>query len=98
MKVGDLVRIKEHGPVTAAGDVWHEFMGKVGVIITEAKRLHIPAAKVIVDGQMVEFDLEELEIVGDKLSDDQLEDVVGGQSLEMFSHWRASALNERSRK
>ncbi len=62
MKVGDLVRIKDHGPVTEAGDVWHEFMGKVGVIIAEAMRLHIPAFKIMIDGELIEFDHDEVEV------------------------------------
>ena len=65
MKVGDLVRIKEHGPLEQppppGGAVWHEFMGKTGVIIAGAKRMHIPAAKVFVNGIVAEFDLDELE-------------------------------------
>ncbi len=63
MRVGDLVRVRGHGPVTQAGDVWHEFMGKVGIIIAEANRLHIPAAKVILDCDIIEFDLDELELL-----------------------------------
>ena len=65
MNVGDLVRVKEHGPVTQAGDVWHEFMGKIGIIAGEAKRLHVPAAKVIVNCEVVEFDLDELELISE---------------------------------
>ena len=59
--IGDLVRIKDCGPEIAAGDVWHEFMGEFGVIICEADRVYIPAAKVFVNGIVAEFDLEELE-------------------------------------
>jgi|TARA_R110001583_G_scaffold21333_5_gene81040 hypothetical protein len=63
MKVGDLVRVKSERPMTGAGGVWHEFMGKIGIISAEAKRLHIPAAKVIVGCDVVEFDLDELELL-----------------------------------
>jgi len=62
MKVGDLVQIKEHGPTTAGGDVWHEFMGKIGIIVGIGKRLHIPAFKVMLLGEVVEFDHDEVEV------------------------------------
>ena len=66
MKVGDLVRICSDGAqYVPGGDVWHEFMGKNGIIVAHAKRLHIPAAKVMICGEIVEFDLTELEIVSE---------------------------------
>jgi hypothetical protein len=49
--------------MTDDGGVWHEFMGKIGIISAVAKRLHIPAAKVIVNCDVAEFDLEELEMI-----------------------------------
>ena len=59
MKVGDIVRINAaHG-----GRMWPEAQGQIGVIIALAKRLYVPAAKVMVVGQVAEFDLEELEKV-----------------------------------
>ena len=61
MKVGDLVRVKDNQRSFDGLIVWHEFLGKVGVIVAEAKRMHIPAAKVIIAGEIAEFDLEELE-------------------------------------
>jgi hypothetical protein len=35
------------------------------VIVAEAMRLHIPAAKVMVLGQVAEFDLDELEVISE---------------------------------
>lgn len=43
--------------------MWPEAQGQIGVIIALAKRLYVPAAKVMVVGQVAEFDLEELEKV-----------------------------------
>jgi len=64
MKVGDIVRIKgnfqlQHG--AALGEVWPEVYGQIGVIVAMAKRLYIPAAKVMVLGEVAEFDLDEIE-------------------------------------
>lgn len=56
MKVGDMVTIKQ-GP----GLQWEEAEGQVGVVIAMVKRLYIPAAKVMVLGQIAEFDIDELE-------------------------------------
>jgi len=68
MTVGDMVRIKgnfqvQHG--AALGEVWPEVYGQIGVIVGLAKRLYIPAAKVMVLGEVAEFDLDELEKVND---------------------------------
>ena len=62
MKPGDVVRVKGYdGRYKGGAYIWHEFVGKVGVVISMAKRLHIPAAKVLVKGEVAEFDLDELE-------------------------------------
>ena len=65
MKVGDMVRVKDQAlrGTTQPGDGWHEFMGKIGIIIAEAKRLYVPAAKVMVGCDIAEFDLDELELL-----------------------------------
>ncbi len=60
MQVGDMVRIVPHGTPRS---MWPEVEGKIGMIVALAKRLYIPAAKVMVLGQIAEFDLEELESV-----------------------------------
>ncbi len=60
--VGDIVRIKGNFQVQNAPEVtWPEVYGQIGVIVAMAKRLYIPAAKVMVLGEVAEFDLEELE-------------------------------------
>ena len=59
--VGDIVRIKaplHYGKTRPYADFG---VGAVGVIVAMAKRLYIPAAKVMVLGEIAEFDLEELE-------------------------------------
>jgi hypothetical protein len=64
MQVGDIVRIKGNFQVRNAPEVvWPECHGKIGVIIEFAKRLYIPAAKVMVLGEVAEFDIDELEAV-----------------------------------
>jgi len=67
MKVGDLVRVKTGSGVFEEGEdttcYWPESKGQIGVIIAKTKRLYIPAAKVLVLGEVAEFDLEELEII-----------------------------------
>jgi len=69
MKVGDLVRIKTGSGAFEDGEdttcYWPESKGQIAVIIAKTKRLYIPAAKVLVLGEVVEFDIEELEIVNE---------------------------------
>ena len=61
MKVGDMVRIFQRDPSWT----WEEAQGKVGIVTAVTKRLHIPAAKVMVVGEIAEFDLDELEVVSE---------------------------------
>ena len=61
MKVGDIVRIKSENATRTL--TWPEVYGQVGVIVALAKRLYIPAAKVMVLGEVAEFDIDELELV-----------------------------------
>ena len=69
MRVGDIVRIKtneelkNHHGATGQYQIWPESENQIGVIVALAKRLYIPAAKVMVLGEVGEFDLEELEKV-----------------------------------
>ena len=58
MKVGDLVWISK---TVDCAQLWPEVVGHIGVIICMAKRIHIPAARVMVLGEIAEFDLDELE-------------------------------------
>ena len=60
MKVGDLVKIRYDNSVHPA---WPESEGQVGVIIALTKRLFIPAAEVMVLGEVCEWDCTELEMV-----------------------------------
>ena len=61
-QVGDIVRIKGNFQVQNAPEVpWPEVYGEIGVIVALAKRLYIPAAKVMVLGEVAEFDIDELE-------------------------------------
>ena len=65
--VGDIVRIKtgsgyfEDGEETTCH--WPESKGQIGVVVATAKRIYIPAAKVMVLGEIAEFDLDELEAI-----------------------------------
>jgi hypothetical protein len=64
INIGDIVRIKGNFQVQNAPEVaWPEVYGQIGVIMEFAKRLYIPAAKVMVLGAVEEFDLDELEKV-----------------------------------
>ena len=66
VKVGDIVRIKgQGGTPTGLGGVWPESHGQIGVIVSFGKRLYIPEAKVMVLGEIAEFDLDELEAVNE---------------------------------
>ena len=58
MKVGDLVRINNKDKT-----IFPESEGKIGLILRMVKRIYIPAAKVLVMGEICEWDLEELEVV-----------------------------------
>ena len=58
MQVGDLVRINEEEPI-----VWEEAQGQIGLVVAVTKRLFIPAAKVMVLGEVAEFDVDELEVI-----------------------------------
>ena len=62
MKVGDMVRIRK-GTDYDLDLAWPEVIDQVGVIIKEVHRLYIPAAIVMVLGEVAEFDLSELELV-----------------------------------
>jgi hypothetical protein len=69
MKVGDLVRIKTGSGVFEDGEdttcYWPESKGQIALLIAKTSRGldSFPTAKVLVRGEVVEFDIEELEIV-----------------------------------
>ena len=48
MKVGDLVTTDDSS------------RGPIGVVVELTQRLYIPAAEVLVEGEVMEFDIEEL--------------------------------------
>ena len=66
VKPGDLVKIVNPGnPIRTGPDsgcTWPESIGVIGMVIRQAKRLYIPSAKVMVLGDIAEFDLDELEL------------------------------------
>ena len=64
MNIGDIVRVSSlDNRYENSGSVWHEFAGKSCIILSQAKRLHIPAFKVLIDGKILEFDFDELELI-----------------------------------
>ena len=48
MKVGNLVATDDSS------------QGPIGIVVELTKRLYIPAAKVLIEGEVMEFDIEEL--------------------------------------
>ena len=60
-ETGDIVRIRNDPSVHCA---WPESEGQIGVIVGLAMRLYVPAAKVMVLGEISEWDLDELELIG----------------------------------
>ncbi len=63
MRVGDLIRVKHHSLSSSSIKVWNVFMGKIGIIVGSGRRLHIPAFKVMLLGEVVEFDHDEIEVL-----------------------------------
>jgi hypothetical protein len=67
MKIGDMVLIKGNFQVRNASKVhWPECYGQFGMVIDHANRLHVPAVKVMVLGDVVEFDIDELEVISEE--------------------------------
>jgi hypothetical protein len=56
MQIGDLVMIRRWG-----NETWGN--GEHALVLEFTKRLYIPAAKVMVLGETVEFDISELEAI-----------------------------------
>jgi len=78
MNVGDLVRIKTGSGAFEDGEdttcYWPASKGQIALIIaktkrlyirTKTKRLYIPAAKVLVLGEVAEFVIEGLEVISE---------------------------------
>jgi hypothetical protein len=62
VKIGDIVRIRDIGFSTK---YWPEVYGQIGVIVAKVKRVYINAYKVMVLGEIAEFDWDELETVNE---------------------------------
>jgi hypothetical protein len=58
LNIGDIVKINQNYP-----DSWQDANGQCGIVIGFGKRLHIPAAKIFVLGEICEFDLDEIDKV-----------------------------------
>jgi hypothetical protein len=69
MNVGDMVKIKTGSGCFEDGEdetcYWPDSKGQIGMIIALTTRLYIPAAKIMVLGEVVEFDLGELEAINE---------------------------------
>ena len=99
--VGSLVRFKPVGN-------YHEFHNAVGMVTSHNKPLHVRVKWVkpvhyAIDSEhykfhgpatVSDFGVDRVEVISSTLTDEQLEDVVGGMSPERFSNWRAEKLNE----
>ena len=60
MQVGDMVRILPTDPLMRHVAV---FDNQIGVVVALAKRLYVPAAKILVMGEVAEWDQDELEVL-----------------------------------
>ena len=60
MNIGDIVRILPTDPLMTHAAV---FDNQIGVVVALAKRLYVPAAKVLVMGEVAEWDQDELEVL-----------------------------------
>ena len=66
MKVGDIVRVKG-APEDShmSGSVWPECPGQIGIVVQEAHRCYVPTMKIMVRGEVAEFDWDELEVISE---------------------------------
>ncbi len=79
--IGDVVKLPQH-----RGEV-------AGIVVDdtcETGWLDI----LLEDGEIVKWPAVQLKTVADELSDEQLEDVIGGMSSRKFEEWIARKLNE----
>ena len=86
MKVGDLVR----------GLFVLDEEQRVGIVIEVIDHIEVPPVVKVLwpDGVIDKAWTDDIEVVSRSLTDEQLEDVRGGMSLERFNDWRARALYE----
>ena len=99
--IGSLLRFKPEGN-------YPEFHEAIGMVISHNKptavrvrwikpvhyAVHSDHYKRYGPATISDFGLERFDVVSTALSDEQLEDVVGGMSMQAFSNWRAEKLNE----
>ena len=89
--VGDLVLSNEIE--FANGDMLEQ---EIGIVIEiQDPRVAPPSALIMwQSGDIGKEWSDELEVISDSLSDEQLENVIGGMSYQVFGEWRASKINE----
>jgi len=56
IRIGDIVRIRH-----VACSMWPDAAGQIGIIIAESPRGFIPAWRVLILGEIAQFDVEEME-------------------------------------
>ena len=79
--IGDIVKLPQHrGEVT-------------GIVVDNTCETGW-ADILLEDGEIVKWPVVQLKTVADELSDEQLEDVIGGMSSRKFEEWVAKKLNE----
>ena len=83
MKVGDLVRVQ-----------WKEAGLYSTAIIVSGYTRACGFFTILCDGERRIMHSDFMKVVSPALSDEQLENVVGGMNPERFSQWRAEKLNE----
>ena len=62
MKIGDVVLILPTDPLMTHAAVYDN---QIGVVVELAMRLYVPAAKILVMGEIAEWDQIELEVVNE---------------------------------
>jgi hypothetical protein len=66
VKSGDMVRVIDHSWRNgSAPQVWHDFMGECGIILTTKAGVHFEIAVLLIKNEIAEFDMSELEVVNE---------------------------------
>ena len=69
MKVGDMIRVKDGAGYYEDGEdttcYWPESKGQIGVVVEMISNLSFTAAKVMVLGELAEFDARGLEVISE---------------------------------
>ena len=70
IKIGDIVKVKDESPYLHHSPlaIWHEFMGKTGVVIEISIDEVDDCSRIMlwIDGQVAEFFLDEVEELNEK--------------------------------